>query len=85
MDKDKSGQISKEDLYGVYSCDKHPKYISGEMSRDQIFEQFLTRFGDTNEDGIITYDEWLINYCKISANIDNDDHFILMMRNAWKL
>ena len=85
FDKDGSGQITKKDLYDVYSVEKHPKYISGEMSKDQIFNKFLTKFGDTNDDGIITYDEWLINYCKLSASIDNDEHFVLMMKNAWKL
>ena len=85
FDKDGSGQITKKDLYDVYSVEKHPKFISGEMSKDQIFNKFLTKFGDTNDDGIITYDEWLINYCKLSANIDNDEHFNLMMKNEWKL
>ena len=63
----------------------HPKFISGELSEEEIFGEFLENFGDVNKDGTITKDEWIEYYSAVSANIDNDDHFILLMRNCWKL
>ena len=63
----------------------HPKFKSGEMTEEEIFLDFLTNFGDKNNDGVITKAEWIEYYSAVSSNIDNDDHFILLMRNAWQL
>ncbi len=63
----------------------HPKVMSGEMTEDQVFLDFLQSFGDTNKDGMISRKEWNDYYAAVSSNIDNDDHFVLLMRNAWKL
>ena len=40
FDKDGSGQITIDDLTGVYSVEKHPKYISGEKTKEEIFNKF---------------------------------------------
>ena len=85
FDKDCSGYITADDIADVYRVDMHPKYISGEKTKEEILMEFLQNFGDRNKDGKITKDEWLEYYAAISSNIDNDDHFILLMRNAWQL
>ena len=36
-------------------------------------------------DHIITKDEWVEYYNNVSASIDRDDYFALMMNNAWNL
>ena len=36
-------------------------------------------------DHIITKDEWVEYYNNVSASIDNDEYFSLMMNNAWNL
>ena len=36
-------------------------------------------------DGIVTLDEFIEYYTNISANIDNDAYFDLMITNAWNL
>ncbi len=85
FDKDGSGQIDRNDLHGVYDVSMHPKFQNGEMTEEEIFGEFLSNFGDKNGDGLISKDEWNEYYAAISSNIDNDDHFVLLMRNAWKL
>ena len=77
FDKDGNGTITAADLKGVYNCSMHPKVISGEMTEDDVFVDFLKNFGDKNGDGKITMQEWDDYYAAVSSNIDNDDHFIL--------
>ena len=85
FDKDGSGAIDRNDLHGVYDVSMHPKFQNGEMTEEEIFAEFLSNFGDKNGDGLINREEWNEYYAAISSNIDNDDHFVLLMRNAWKL
>ena len=85
FDRDGSGHITIEDLQGVYNVEMHPRYQNGEMTEDEIFEEFLQSFGDKNKDAQISHAEWIEYYSAVSASIDNDDHFILLMKTAWKL
>lgn len=36
-------------------------------------------------DGIVTMDEFLDYFKDVSASIDRDDYFALMMQNSWKI
>ena len=55
LDYDKSGQITVEDLDGVYDVSKHPKYTSGEWTKDQVLEEFLKTFESSETtDGIVS-------------------------------
>ncbi|CDW76005.1 ef hand family protein [Stylonychia lemnae] len=85
FDKDGNGCIEAADLKGVYNTSFHPKVISGEMTEDQVFLEFLANFGDKNKDGKIQREEWNDYYSAVSASIDNDDHFVQLMKTAWKL
>ena len=49
------GEITVEDLRGVYNPKKHPKYLSGEWSEDQVLRHFLDCFDyDHHKDGKVT-------------------------------
>ena len=85
FDKDGNGFITTADLKGVYNASLHPKVQKGEMTEEQVFLEFMTNFGDRNKDGKITREEWNEYYAAVSASIDNDDHFVLLMQTAWKL
>eukprot|EP01017_Pseudomicrothorax_dubius_P046382 TRINITY_DN8164_c0_g1_i2.p1 TRINITY_DN8164_c0_g1~~TRINITY_DN8164_c0_g1_i2.p1 ORF type:complete len:194 (-),score=74.01 TRINITY_DN8164_c0_g1_i2:152-733(-) len=85
FDKDCSGVINAKDLRGVYNARAHPKVQAGRMTEDEVFLEFLANFGDVNKDGSLTRDEWNDYYAAVSASVDNDDHFIELMKNAWKL
>ena len=85
FDKNCDGFITAEDLVGVYDTSQHPKVKSGEMTEDEVFNEFLESFGDTNKDKKITVDEWNEYYAAVSSNVDNDQHFIQLMQTAWKI
>ena len=77
--------ITSSDLATVFDCSKHPKVRSGEMTKEEVFVEFLACFGDKNRDGTITCAEWNDYYAAVSASVDNDDHFCELMKAAWKM
>ncbi|PAA76089.1 hypothetical protein BOX15_Mlig007177g2 [Macrostomum lignano] len=86
LDKNKDGDITVEDLKGVYCCKFHPKYQNGEWTKDQVFREFLKTFeAPETTDGVVTKEEFLNYYAGVSASIDNDAYFGLMMRTAYRL
>lgn len=86
LDKTGDGVVTVDDLKGVYNPIHHKKYKSGEYTEDDVFREFLKSFDSPNDpDGTVTYDEFLNYYSGVSASIDQDCYFDVMMRNAWKL
>lgn len=80
FDPDGSGFVNAYDLRMVYDCSQHPKVISGERCFDEVFVEFLACFGDPRRDGSISRAEWNDYYAAVSAQIENDDHFIELLK-----
>jgi len=92
MDADGSGMIDINDIRGVYKADKHPDVMAGKKTEQQILSEFLETFETAHSmrnsqtpDHIVSKDEWVEYYNNVSASIDNDEYFALMMNNAWNL
>jgi len=85
-DKDGSNVFDMHDLKKVYNVKQHPKFQNGDLTEEQIFHQFLGTFepDPAKRDGKVTKEEFLNYYAGISAGIDNDAYFSLMVKNAWK-
>ncbi|KAH7687874.1 calcyphosin [Aphelenchoides avenae] len=86
LDKDGSGVVTVSDMNGVYDCSKHRAFLSGEKTKEQICAEFLKHFeANGHVDGKVTHQEFFDYYAGLSASIDADSYFDLMMRNAWKI
>ncbi|RDD39747.1 Calcyphosin-like protein [Trichoplax sp. H2] len=86
MDRTGDGVITIKDMKRVYRATGHPKFKNGEWSEADVFRAYLANFeapGDV--DYRVTWKEFENYYCGVSASIDHDSYFDLMMRNAWKL
>lgn len=52
LDATDDGVVTLADLKGVYTVDRHPLYLSGEKTEDQILAIFLRKFdSQTATDG----------------------------------
>lgn len=94
IDSDRSGVLDLNDIRGRYNAKKHPDVLSGKQTEEDILYEFLDTFeqayaikhgNQRTRDRSVNMDEWLEYYQNISASIDNDDYFELMMTNTWNL
>ena len=92
LDKDGSGYIDINDIKGVYSAKTHPDVLAGKKTEEQILLEFLETFethhslrNNNAPDHVVTKEEFEEYYNNVSASVDNDQYFELMMNNAWKI
>lgn len=85
LDKNGDGTVKLDDLLIAYNATQHPDFISGAKTERQIIEEFMQVWETHKKDGIITIEEFEDYYKDISASVDLDDYFELMIRNAWHI
>jgi Ca2+-binding EF-hand superfamily protein len=89
MDKDKSGIIDIDDIKGLFDASQAEEVLAGKKTEDEILKLFLDNFDQADENGVkdgkVSPDEWCKYYSNVSASVDEDDYFELMIRNAWHL
>lgn len=92
LDRDGNGWVDINDIKGVYSARTHPDVVSGKKTEEQILLEFLETFETHHSirnngapDHVVTREEFEEYYANLSSSIDNDQHFELMMNNAWKI
>lgn len=85
LDKDKSGQVEMHDVAKAYDTSKHPEVLEGSKTPEEVLKQFMGQWDTIEKDGIITREEFLDYYKDVSASVDTDDYFELMIRNAWHI
>ena len=84
FDKKRVGYAPASELRKVFNCVKHPRFISGELTEDQIFYLYLMNFSNEVKDRV-TKKEWDDYYAGISVTVDDDNIFIRLIKNQFKV
>lgn len=84
LDKNPDGQVTLGELRTIYQTENHPSVLDGSKTGDDVLSEFNNSW-DQNGDDIIMEAEFVDYYKDLSASIDNDAYFELMLRNAWHI
>jgi calcyphosin len=83
------GVVDLKDVRGVYKVLHHPDFIAGKKTEEELLIDFLSNFKSPrsrgNFDGSLDRNDFEQYYRAISASIDDDDYFELVVRNAWHI
>lgn len=85
LDVNKDGLVKLDDIAQLYDVSQHPDVQQGKLTPEQAYKQFMSMWDTQVADGIVTFDEFCEYYRDVSASIDTDEYFAVMMTNAWKL
>eukprot|EP00993_Chasmostoma_nieuportense_P000132 NODE_111_length_3104_cov_31.401747_g104_i0.p1 GENE.NODE_111_length_3104_cov_31.401747_g104_i0~~NODE_111_length_3104_cov_31.401747_g104_i0.p1 ORF type:complete len:998 (+),score=309.42 NODE_111_length_3104_cov_31.401747_g104_i0:59-2995(+) len=84
LDKNRDQSVTMQELSQAYDPRHHPDVLKGEKTVDEVLRDFSTDW-DKNGDATVTLAEFCDYYDDLSAGIDSDEYFELMVRNAWHL
>ena len=94
MDKTGDGALQIDDVRQNYNASLHPDVRSGKKTEDEVLTEFLDTFElqynlskglPPKGDDKVTLPEFIEYYENVSANIDKDLYFELMMNRVWNL
>ena len=78
LDKDRSAQVTFSDLANIYDVSSHPDFLGRKKTKDEIVREFLNSFDGArgNNDGVLTWDEFVDYYGDLSMAIPSDEYFV---------
>ena len=87
LDRSGNGEITTSEIAGIYDVSQNPEFLEGRKTKDEILAEFLNNFDGPrgNNDGTVTWNEFQDYYSNVSASIDDDAYFELMIKQAWNL
>uniref|UniRef100_H3B0R2 Calcyphosine n=1 Tax=Latimeria chalumnae TaxID=7897 RepID=H3B0R2_LATCH len=86
LDKAGDGALQFEDMRKVFKAEFHPKFKTGEWTKDQVHKELLKVFDSPKKkDGKVTLEEFMDYYTGISASVENEQFFKAYVENSWAL
>jgi Ca2+-binding EF-hand superfamily protein len=85
LDVNSDGLVKLDDIAKLYDVSKHPDVIGGRKQPVEVYKEFMKLWDTQVADGIVTFEEFCDYFKDVSASIDADDYFALMMKNSWKI
>ena len=75
-----------------YKFNSTSQVLEGRKTEEMVLGEFLETFEThhnlnpgAQNDQIVTREEWIEYYTNISASIDDDEYFTVMINNSWNL
>jgi len=59
--------------------------MDGSASKNEILGEFMSQWDTQRKDSKVTPEEFCDYYGDVSASVEEDDYFELMIRNAWHI
>jgi Ca2+-binding EF-hand superfamily protein/biotin operon repressor len=87
LDQRGKGYVTLEDIAHIYDVSGNPLVKAGKLSKVDAVKAFMSQWhlAHKKHTDDVTLDDFLEYYDWISASIDRDDYFELMIRNAWHI
>ena len=91
LDIDKSGFIDMDEIKHSYNAKNNPDVKTGKKTEEEVYTEFMDTFKANHilksgpRSKRVTYEEFLDYYNNISMTINDDEQFIFLIQNAWKL
>lgn len=85
LDVQGKGHVTVADIQDRFSAEHHPDVLTGKLPPAEALGHFLANFDVFDHDGVVTEKDFVEYYRNVSASIDDDDYFELMIRNAWHI
>jgi Ca2+-binding EF-hand superfamily protein len=87
LDTKGKGALTLEDLARIYDVSGNPLVKAGKLSKTDALRAFMSHWhlADMKHTDDVTLEDFLDYYDWVSASIDRDDYFELMIRNAWHI
>lgn len=80
-----SGSVNAAELRARYASGSHPGVVSGAITADEAFLEFLASFSDCNNSGEVSEAEWYDYYAAVSSSVNGDSHFCQLVNATWGL
>jgi Ca2+-binding EF-hand superfamily protein len=91
LDLDKSGFIDMNEIKHSYNAKNNPDVRLGKKTEEEVYTDFMETFQANHllktgpRSKRVTFEEFLDYYNNISMTIKDDDQFVFLIQNAWKL
>ena len=79
LDINGDGTVTLDDIARIYDVSQHPDVMAGKKTPEEAYREFMSMWDTQVADGVVTFDEFCDYYKDVSASIDTDEDFGVMM------
>jgi len=87
LDRNGSGVVNINEIAHIYDVSMNPEFLEGKKTKAEILTEFLNNFEGArgNNDGNVTWDEFVDYYSDLSMSTPSDEYFVKMMESCWQV